>query len=253
MLSTVEDVVLVIVIVACSLLLMFALNLFWPSKRRKLHNDLIGWHLGVLGTTYAVIIGFMLYTVWTNYGVATVNVEQEANALVNLHRLARGIPEPQRSQLRAEAQSYATAVVQQEWPAMDRAEISPASAHISREMWRTLMSIESPDWTEITNEDHALYEMSTLTEHRQIRQLQITEKLPGILWWVLDLGAALTIFSACLFGQENTLLHSIQVFALSLLIATALVAIADIDRPFQGGVHVDDTAFQRALINMQSE
>ena len=64
----------------------------------------------------------------------------------------------------------------------------------------------------ITAEDHALYELSTLTEHRQIRQLQATSKLPAILWCVLLVGGVLTIFSACLFGQESTLMHGIQVF-----------------------------------------
>lgn len=253
MLSVFEDILLVITIVICSLLIMLALNQWWSRGRRKQHNDLIGWQFTVLGTTYAVIIGFMLYTVWSNFGVASVNVEQEANALVNIHRLARGLPDVQRDQLRMEAEDYATAVVHQEWPAMSQGEISPASAQISRKMWRTLMSIQSPTWTQITSEDHALYELSTLTEHRQIRQLEITSKLPGILWCVLIIGGVLTIISGCMFGQDNTLLHSIQVFALSLLIALALVAIADIDRPFQGGVHVSDHAFRRAQLNMQGE
>ena len=36
---------------------------------------LMGWQLSVLGTTYAVILGFMLYTVWTDLGVANLNVD----------------------------------------------------------------------------------------------------------------------------------------------------------------------------------
>ena len=70
---------------------------------------------------------------------------------------------------------------------------------------------------------------------------------------MLIVGGVLTIISACMFGQDNVLLHGIQVFALSFLIALALVAIADIDRPFQGGVHVNDTAFRHAQINMQGD
>ncbi len=253
MLSTTEDILLVVVLVACSLLSMLAIDRWWPRRLRKQHNDLIGWHLGVLGTTYAVIIGFMLYTVWTNYGAASVNVEQEAIQLVKIHRLARGLPAPQRDELRAETQRYADAVIHQEWPMMSHGQVSPASAQISRQMWRTLMSIESPTWTQITAEDHALYELSSLSEYRQVRQLEVTSRLPGILWCVLIVGGALTIISACMFGQDNAFLHGIQVFALSFLIALSLVAIADIDRPFQGGVHVQDTAFRGAQINMQGE
>ena len=33
--------------------------------KRRTYNDIIGWQVSVLGTTYAVILGFMLYTVWS--------------------------------------------------------------------------------------------------------------------------------------------------------------------------------------------
>jgi hypothetical protein len=49
-----------------------------------------------------------------------------------------------------------------------------------------------------------------------------------------------------MFGAANAWLHGIQVFAFSLLVALVLLAIADIDRPFQGSVHVRDAAFRRA-------
>ncbi|HEU5341515.1 DUF4239 domain-containing protein [Edaphobacter sp.] len=253
MLGVLADVLLILVTVACSLATMVLLNRFWPYEKRKAHNDLIGWHLGVLGTTYAVILGFMLYTVWTNFGAASVNSEAEANALVNIHRLARGLPDVQRAQMRELAVEYADSVIERGWPAMARGQINPESNQISRKMWQTLMSIQSPSWTEITAEDHALYELSTLTEHRQVRQLEVTSRLPSVLWCVLLIGGVLTIFSACLFGQENALIHGIQVFSFAFLIALVLVAIADIDRPFQGSVHVDDSAFTRAQINMQGE
>jgi hypothetical protein len=35
------------------------LNRIWPVAHRTSHNELIGWQLGILGTLYAVIMGFM--------------------------------------------------------------------------------------------------------------------------------------------------------------------------------------------------
>jgi hypothetical protein len=43
------------------------------------------------------------------------------------------------------------------------------------------------------------------------------------------------------------------VAAFSLLIALVMVAIADINRPYQGSVHVSDYAFRRAQIEMHTE
>src|SRR5215472_3470342 len=97
--------------VIASLLLVWILNRTWRPEKRRIYNDLIGWQISILGTTYAVILGFMLYTVWTSYREADLNVDHEANAVVDVYRLADGIPEPQRWQLKRLAGSYADAVV----------------------------------------------------------------------------------------------------------------------------------------------
>jgi hypothetical protein len=250
MLSIFQDSVLIVITVVCALLIVAGVNLAWPWEKRRTHNDLIGWQLSILGTTYAVILGFMLYTVWTNFGEADLNVDLEANALVNLFELAQGIPEPERSQIKALAKSYADAAIHQDWPRMAAGSEPDATIEINLKMWRTLTSIKSTAPVEITAEDHALSELSSLSEHRRTRVLQNASRLPIVLWCVLLVGGALTIISSCMFGSESIRLHAFQVFAFSLLISFCLAAIADINRPFQGSIHISDLAFRRAQINM---
>lgn len=250
MLDMTQDIFVVIGVLAASLLSMALLDRFWSRESRRAHNDLIGWQLSILGTTYAVIVGFMLYTVWTNYGEAEVNADAEANSLLNVFRLASGLPEQQGADLRSAALAYAKTVVAIEWPAMADQKITFAVNPENRRMWDTLLSVKSASPTQSTAEGQALRELGELNQHRRIRQLQSTSQLPGVLWFVLIVGGAVTIGSSCMFGSISTRLHFLQVSAFSLLIALVLVAIADIDRPFQGAVHVSDVAFQRAVQTM---
>jgi Protein of unknown function (DUF4239) len=252
MLNTIDDVVLVILIVTFSLLFMVALNHFWPPAKRSPHNDVIGWQLSILGTTYAVIIGFMLYTVWTNFGLAGVNANAESNSIQNVYHLAEGLPDPQRSELKDAARSYADTVVQQDWPAMSHS-VSPSlkSRGVATRMWQILMSVKAASPNEILAEDHALSELSAVVAYRKMRETESSSTLPTVLWLVLVVGGGLTIMSSCTFGSSNHWLHALQVFAFSLLISMVLAAVADIDRPFQGSVHVSDSSFRRAQINMK--
>ena len=41
-------------------------NVVWPAARRD-HNEIIGWQLSVMGTSYAVILAFMLFTFGTTF------------------------------------------------------------------------------------------------------------------------------------------------------------------------------------------
>src|SRR5271154_4419740 len=139
MLNTGQNYVIVVLTVAASLAFMWVLNRIWPWEKRHAHNDLIGWQLSVLGTTYAVILGFMLYTVWTDFGAAQLNAENEANALGNLYRLAAGLPDQQRAQIEALTRSYAETVIDEDWPQMKADRVPEASHKVNQDMWRTLM------------------------------------------------------------------------------------------------------------------
>lgn len=244
MLGIAESSLAVGVMVATSLGFFFLLDHFWPAERRSQHNDVIGWQVCVAGTTYAVIIGFMLYAVWTAFEDARGNADAEANALVNISRLAEPLPAREREQIRTISRTYAEAMVSREWPAMIRGQAPVESKAYTEQLWSVLL--RDPNGPDALVRDHLLTELTNLTEHRRTRELEFEESLPPILWAVLTGGAILTISSSCLFGTTSARLHSLQVFGLSTLIAMSLMAIAEIDRPFQGSVHVSPNAFIRS-------
>jgi uncharacterized protein DUF4239 len=242
---------LILLILAASLCFLALLYRIWPAEERRPHNDLIGWQITVLGTTYAVVVGFMLYAVWSAFELAEGNAEAEANCLVNVVRSAQGLPDAQRQRIQDLGNEYVDQMLTQEWPAMDRASFNYASDSTVRKLWAVVTRAETRTSSEQTSRDHAFSELSRMTEHRRLRHLEVISDLPEILWAVLIAGAVLTIVSASLFGGLDLKLHFIQVGALSLLIALVLVAIADINRPFQGAVHVAPLGFERARATLQ--
>jgi hypothetical protein len=129
---------------------------------------------------------------------------------------------------------------------------SPLSAPIVEELWTATANTEIRTPSQQTSLDHAITELSAMTEHRRLRLTQAITGIPGILWSVLIAGAVVTILSSCLFGSVDLKLHFIQVFMLSLLLGLALVAISDISRPFQGYVHVSASGFERARLTLDN-
>jgi hypothetical protein len=250
MLSLSENILVVLFTVGASLLFMVGLNRIWPVASRHTQNDQVGWQLSVLGTTYAVTLGFMLYTGWTNFSAASLNAEMEANALRNIYRLAEGLPQ-QRALIETLTRAYVAAVIEHDWPDMARGSLPEESHEINENMWKALMAIKVASPSEITAEDHALSELSALTQHRRARLLQSSYRLPGIFWCVLLVGGVLTVVSVSMFGSANPRIHAMQVFSLTLLVSLVMLSIADVDRPFQGWVHISDFAFRRAQVSMQ--
>ena len=246
MLTSFDDIAVILACIFVALLFLWILRRFWPCSQRRDHNDIIGWQVSVLGTTYAVIVGFMLYAVWTTFQSAEINADNEANCLVNVFRLADGLPTAQRVHVHQLAREYANIVIDQEWPAMHKADLSFSAHPIIEKLWTVVMQAKPVTFAEQTSMSLTLTEIASMTQHRRVRQLESESKLPGILWILLILGSGITTLSSCLFGTDNFRLHAVQVVSLTLLLSLALVAIADIDRPFQGGVHVLPQGFERA-------
>jgi hypothetical protein len=251
MFSLAENGAVVLLVVGISLGLFLVMDRVWPWDKRHQHNDVTGWQLGILGTTYAVILGFMLYAVWTDFDTATQNVEMEANSLTNLYRLADGLPEASRVELQRLAREYAEKVIASDWPEMDKGGVPKESVGLASKMQRVLISVPEASRSASLAQDHAMTELSAMTTCRRTRLLENALSLPTVLWFVLIVGGVLTIVSSCMFGSQNRFLHGVQVVFFSLMIGLALLAIADINKPFRGSVHVENDAFIRALENMK--
>jgi len=69
------------------------------------------------------------------------------------------------------------------------------------------------------------------------------EELPGILRLVLVAGGIITVAASCFFGVPSFRFHVLQVVVLTFLLSLVLVAIADIDRPYQGAVRIEPQGF----------
>jgi hypothetical protein len=249
-LSFAADMVILVLTMGASLVFTLAMNRLWPVAQRYAESDLVGWQLSVLGTTYAVTLGFMLYTEWGNFKAAELNVELEANALRNVYRLAQGLPHD-RANIERLTVAYATEVVERDWPEMARGETPEESHQVNENLWKALLSAQIEKPMELAAHDHALSELSMLTQHRRTRLLDSKYALPGIFWCVLFVGGILTIVSVAVFGSRQPRIHMLQVLSLTVLITLVMLTIADIDKPFRGWVHVSDYAFRRALDTMR--
>jgi hypothetical protein len=251
MLNSFQSAFVIVASVASALFLVAVLNRLWPSDNRKLLNDVTGWQLGVLGTTYGVILGFMLYTAWEGFRAAQSDANLEATAMLNVYRLSSGLPAAEKAAIQELARKYERVVVNQEWPAMQRQTEDFAASLVLTRMWDVLGATKTESVLESNSIDHIQYAMSNLAERRNMRDEQRSNGVPALLWALLVLGGGATIVSSCILGNDKKWLHYCQVGALTFLIVTTLCAIADLARPYEGAVAVQPSAFIRALEIMQ--
>lgn len=73
-----------------------------------------------------------------------------------------------------------------------------------------------------------------MIEARRLRLDAVLTGLPGMLWWVIVIGALVSLSSTFFFQVEDARLQRIQVVLLALFIGLLIFMIFALDRPFRG-------------------
>ncbi|MFI5116467.1 MAG: hypothetical protein ACHP8B_07180 [Terriglobales bacterium] len=249
------NVLIIIGCVVASMAFLYLVSRTSSAPSRKESNDFTGAVVAVIGTTYAVILAFTMAGVWTMFQQAQANEEQEANALVNVFRIASQLNDPNAKAIQELCVRYADNALQREWPAMEKQQMPPEGEDMINQLWTLAGQIAARAQPDAIAAYQLMEELRLLTQYRRLRAVQVREGLPGIFWAVLVAGGIITVASACFFGVPNFRFHLLQVIVLSFLIALVLVAIADIDQPYQGELTVAPQGFRfaaRTLHNLPS-
>jgi Ca2+/H+ antiporter len=248
-----SNILIIISCVAAALVFLFVVTRASEAPKRKESNDFTGAVVAVVGTTYAVILAFTLSDVWTMFQQAQLNEEQEANALVNVYRIASQLRDSNARAIQDLCFRYANNALDREWPAMENQQMTPEGGEIINQLWMLAGDSQAQARPDAIAAYQLMEELRGLTQCRRVRAMQSREALPGILWAVLLAGGIITVASACFFGVQNFRFHLLQVTVLTFLISLVLVAISDIDRPYQGFVKVAPEGFRYALRTLHGE
>ncbi len=209
-----------------------------PQSEDVSHNDVAGPIVTTVGTILAVILSFMLVTVWQQYDQASSTVVQEASAVADLYHVASNFPDPVKSQLGAAINEYARVVVDEEWPAMRTGGTSEAATRASLQLLTVLVRYEPRSNAQQTLQQDAVSLVTTIVDARRDRLFDNAQGIPMILWagmWILTF---VTITTCYVFRIRNETMHAAMTIALAAVIGVTFVLIAEFDYPFRGDAQI---------------
>ena len=216
-----------------------------PHHKMKLHNDVAGAIFNTFGVAYSVLIAFVVVVTWQNFDRSNLNVNREANCLVDLVRDSGNFDQGFRQKILELTGQYADAVINDEWKTMERGESSPRA----KEAMQNLSSLYNSYLPRTVSEEiffsESVRKLNELAELRRTRILDSRTGLHPILWLVLMAGGVATIIFTFLFGSENLKAQILMASLLVIIIGLILFTILLFDFPFTGDVKISPDAFKQ--------
>lgn len=208
-----------------------------------------GWreHVSITLEAAFVFVGLLLALValaaYGNFTEARSVVDSEASALGTLYRDVNAYPEPDRTLLQVEIQSYISKVINHDWPEQRRG-IVPNGAVLPTEIVLVLAKFQPANAGQTALSQAALAEANTWLLARRQRLDIVTRGLPVTLWVVLVVGSAVNIGLTWLLPVHNVRGHLVLAASFALVVALILFVTASLDHPFRGPFGVSPEAFQ---------
>lgn len=225
---------------------------FIRQEVRQRHNDVAAAMFGVIGTTFAVLLAFVVMLTFEGYGAARNAVASEAAVAREVADAAAGLPAPVRTDVRHGLTSYLNLVMGAEWSAQaagqenDSAEAALAALNSQA----VLVRPASPG--EAAYHAALIAALARLQEARAVRQATAANQVPSIVWTVVLLGGVLTVAAGSFLGAPSLAMHMAMSATLAASGALVVVLIVALSQPYRGDFRIPTTPYQRALSHLNA-
>ncbi|MBM4242549.1 MAG: DUF4239 domain-containing protein [Deltaproteobacteria bacterium] len=226
------------------------------SRERGLHalvdNGVIGWVFSAIVGIYAIAIGLIAVATWGNASEASSAASHEAAAVAALFRDVGGYPQPRRGELERLVRDYTSEVIETDWPLQRLGEVPLTGARVLDDIQRSLYAYEPATIGQGVVHAEVLDSFNQVVEWRRLRLEAVEYALPGTLWGILLIGAAIAVGASFVFNMDSFQVHAVMSGLLAAMIGLLVFFIMVTDHPYHGQTGVSPEAFALALREQMS-
>jgi hypothetical protein len=209
-----------------------------------------------IGTAFAVLLAFVVLEAFQSFNDAKVGAEEEASTIVELSRTAEFFPAAERDPLEGSLICYGRAVIHKEWPAMREGTRSAIVQGWVIRLEDGLRGLNPDTHAQQSAHLQLLEQQDRRTEARRARLTEANRALPGPVWFLLGIGASVTIGFALFFAdrREHFIVQGCLIGAITALVISGLLLVWFLDHPYANQTgSIRPSEMQRQLAIVEAE
>jgi len=155
----------------------------------------------------------------------------------------QGLPQAKGKEIRDAVAGYVSVVIAEEWPIQRAGKVSDQGWKPLRELDGAIATIQPQNSGEAVIEAELLKTWNELYRARSSRLSAVEGHIPGVIWWIVFFGAAITTGYTYLFGFESFGMHVVMTATMAATLSLVVVLIIALDYPFRGEISVTPQPF----------
>jgi hypothetical protein len=180
------------------------------------------------------------------------NVTREASITAALYRDFSAYDPPAREELQNAMRAYVRTTIDVDWPLQMKGTVPLGGSDKITAMYTKLTAYEPQRVGQQVLHAETLRQFSNLIEVRRTRLANIVGGIPGVLWYVVLMGAALNILLFWMF-EMRFLVHLLLGGLVAFFLGVMILIIVNLNTPFRGDVTVSAGPFEDVYESMMKQ
>jgi hypothetical protein len=212
------------------------------------YHEVAGYLLSVVGTLYAVLLGFVVVDAMQHMQDVRGLVSMEASGLANIFLCSEGLPEAQSIEIRQLCHDYAEEVIDDEWKTLRTGKYSQKTFHTVFKIWKTITTIDPKTERQQNLQQQLIQEICSMTQNHRTRVISATHGVAPVMWLVLIVGGVFTVIFTYFFGVANLKVHTLMTMLVSVTLSLNVYLVWVFGNPMASDLGVKPGPFQLDLL-----
>lgn len=209
-------------------------------------NGVVGNFVSIYGVFYGILMGLLAVAAYQNKADVMQAIAAEGTSVYAVFRSAGSFPEATRVPMQESIREYVQFVIEKEWPSMRKGELPRGGMPLINRLQGQIAAFEPATPGQQIALAETTRQFYNFLEHRAVRLYSVTTGIPGIMWYVVLLGAVISIFFVWLFDMTQRaqfFLGGLMSFFISAMISLIVV----LDSPLRGEFGLSPEVFELLL------
>lgn len=218
------------------------------------NHEVAGFKFAVVGVAYAVLLAFVVVSVWDDFERTKGSVEVETERIYNLFQSSHSFPAETGKKIREGLIDYAVEVRDKEWPNMKRGVRGSVSAtNAFNKLSLTVGQTKLDDIALLPSLAHAINLSQQIADLRMERLSDVRGQVTPLVWAVLIMGGVVTLGYCSFFATRHVGAQILMTGGLAAIIGSIFFLMLVLNYPFSGPNAVTAEPVDDVIQRMRTE
>ena len=216
------------------------------------YHEVASYMLSVVGTLYAVLLGFVIVDAMQHMQDVRTLVSNEASGLANIYLCSEGLSDPKKSTIRALCTQYAHEVIDDEWVTLRERKYSQKTFRTVFRIWKEITTLNPATEREQNLQQQLVSEICSMTENHRTRVISSIKGVAPVMWFVLITGGIFTVVFTYFFGVPDTRVQCFMTVLVATTLSLNVYLVFVFGNPMSTDLGISPGAFQLDLLIFDS-